>query len=179
MRVAQVYSHKDALSCIPPKYIKEIVKVIESIQASEHRTKKSKEKERDGNMLLSPRSINKSIKRNLECLGWESQKIKLETPMPQTEEIYKGFREIDFVKQRIGVEVQFGKYAFFVYDVLCKMVIFNQKNLIDYGISIRPTRKMASDMSTGIGHFEMAVSDLYHRGEADIDIPVLTLGIEP
>jgi hypothetical protein len=31
---------------------------------------------------------------------------------------------MDFVKEHLGVEVQFGKYAFMVYNVCAKMTIF-------------------------------------------------------
>jgi len=34
------------------------------------------------------------------------------------------FREMDFVKEKLGVEVQFGKYALMVYNVCSKMTIF-------------------------------------------------------
>jgi len=33
-------------------------------------------------------------------------------------------------------------------------------------------------MSTGVSYFEQFVWDLEHRGTADIDIPVLILGID-
>lgn len=38
-------------------------------------------------------------------------------PVPSKKE---AFREIDFVKNRVGVEVQFGKYSFMVYNVCAK-----------------------------------------------------------
>ncbi len=65
---------------------------------------------------------------------------------------------MDFVKNRLGVEVQFGKYSFMVYNVCAKMTIFNK-------------------MSTGVSYFEQFVWDLEKRGIANIDIPVLILGI--
>lgn len=36
------------------------------------------------------------------------------------------FRDMDFVKERLGVEVQFGKYAFMVYNVCAKMTILQE-----------------------------------------------------
>lgn len=39
---------------------------------------------------------------------------------------------MDFVKERIGVEVQFGKYSFMVYNVCAKMTIFHNLDLIGY-----------------------------------------------
>ena len=77
----------------------------------------------------------------------------------------------------MGVEVQFGKYAFMVYNVCAKMTIFHNHGVIDVGVEIVPLKELASEMSTGVSYFEQFVWDLEHRGVADIDIPVLVLGI--
>lgn len=47
---------------------------------------------------------------------------------------------MDFVKEKLGVEVQFGKYAFMVYTVCAKMTIFRNLGHIDAGIEIVPVR---------------------------------------
>lgn len=87
------------------------------------------------------------------------------------------FREMDFVKNRMGVEVQFGKYAFMVYNVCAKMTIFHKLDVIDVGIEVVPVKEFANEMSTGVSYFEQFVWDLEQRGVSDIDIPVLILGI--
>ena len=33
---------------------------------------------------------------------------------------------MDFVKNKLGIEVQFGKYAFMVYNVYAKITIFHK-----------------------------------------------------
>ncbi len=86
-------------------------------------------------------------------------------------------RAMDFVKDKLGVEVQFGKYAFMVYNVCAKMTIFHRLGVIDAGIEIVPVREFAKNMSTGVSFFEQFVWDLENRGVADIDIPVLILGV--
>ena len=85
---------------------------------------------------------------------------------------------MDFVKDRLGVEVQFGKYALMVYNVCAKMTIFRNLGVIDAGIEIVPVKELANGMSTGVSYFEQFVWDLEHRGVADIDIPVLILGVK-
>jgi hypothetical protein len=57
------------------------------------------------------------------------------------------------------------------------MTIFHKMDLIDVGVEIVPVKAFAEDMSTGVSYFEQFVWDLEHRGVADIDIPVLILGI--
>ena len=88
------------------------------------------------------------------------------------------FREMDFVKNRLGVEVQFGKYAFMAYNVSAKMTIFLNQNIIDAGIEMVPVKSMADQMSSGVSYFEQIKWDLENRGVADIDIPVIVIGID-
>ena len=85
---------------------------------------------------------------------------------------------MDFVKDRLGVEVQFGKYSFMVYNVCAKMTIFRNLGIIDCGIEIVPVKALALEMSSGVSYFEQFVWDLENRGEADIDVPVLIIGID-
>ena len=87
-------------------------------------------------------------------------------------------REMDFLKDGLGIEVQFGKYAFMVYNVCAKMTIFHNEGLINAGIEIVPVKSFADEMSTGVSYFEQFVWDLEKRGVADIDIPVLIYGID-
>ena len=85
---------------------------------------------------------------------------------------------MDFLKEKLGVEVQFGKYAFMVYNVCAKMTIFKNLGHIDCGVEIVPVRGFTKEMSTGVAYFEQFTWDLQTRGVGDIDIPVLILGID-
>lgn len=80
--------------------------------------------------------------------------------------------------EKLGVEVQFGKYAFMVYNVCAKMTIFSKLGHIDCGVEIVPVKAFAEEMSSGVSYFEQFVWDLESRGVADIDVPVLILGID-
>jgi len=81
------------------------------------------------------------------------------------------------VKNKVGTEVQFGKYSFMVYNVCAKMTIFHKMGLIDVGIEIVPVKDFVVEMSSGVSYFEQFVWDLEQRGVSNIDIPVLILGI--
>jgi len=50
--------------------------------------------------------------------------------------------------------------------------------IIDTGIEIVPVKRFADEMSTGVSYFEQFAWDLHHRGESNIDIPVLILGVD-
>ena len=77
----------------------------------------------------------------------------------------------------LGIEVQFGKHAFMVYNVCAKMTIFRNLGHIGAGIEIVPIKEFAEEMSTGVSYFEQIVWDLETRGVADIDVPVLIFGL--
>ena len=81
------------------------------------------------------------------------------------------------VKGNLGVEVQFGKYAFMVYNVCAKMTIFKNLGHIQAGVEIVPMKAFVREMSSGVSYFEQFVWDLEKRGVSNIDIPVLILGI--
>lgn len=58
------------------------------------------------------------------------------------------------------------------------MTIFHNLGFIDHGIEIVPVKGFAEEMSTGVSYFEQFVWDLESRGVANIDIPVMILGID-
>ena len=187
MRIVGLYSSKGGEKAVNSKYphlIQEVRQAVAAVDAKQHRTKSSKEKTMPGKMLYSPKSLNKVFKAEFGKLGWKTVRVKCEystayyaneyDPAPMN----KGaFREMDFIKEKLGVEVQFGKYAFMVYNVSAKMTIFHKLGHIDTGIEIVPVKEFAEQMSTGVSYFEQFVWDLEERGVADIDIPVLIVGI--
>jgi hypothetical protein len=188
MRVVAEFSFKGGREAVSERYphlIGEVYDTITSIDANAHKTKESKEVTMAGRMLYSPRSLNKAFKAEFGPRNWKTIKVECDYPSdlyitgydPRSSS--KGaFREMDFVKEMLGIEVQFGKYAFMVYNVCAKMTIFRNLGVIDTGIEIVPVKGFADEMSTGVSYFEQFTWDLKHRGSADIDIPVLILGID-
>lgn len=187
MRIVDVYSFKGGKEVLETNYaaeLQQIKDIVALVDGTKHKTKVSKEKTMPGKMLYKPGSMNKAFKREFGKQDWQHYKIPCEYPTEfyvsdyETAGTFRGaFREIDFVKNRVGVEVQFGKYAFMVYNVCAKMTIFHNQDIIDVGVEIVPLKELANEMSTGVSYFEQFVWDLEHRGIADIDIPVLILGI--
>ncbi|MFW9890227.1 MAG: BglII/BstYI family type II restriction endonuclease [Candidatus Thorarchaeota archaeon] len=160
-----------------PRELDEIRAVISSVNAASCKTKKSKEKGMVGRILYSPVELNKRFAALFFQRGWERRRIDVQTTVLETGRTHKGFREMDAVKNCVGIEVQFGKYAFMVYNVAAKMTIFANQGIIKAGVEIVPMWTMAQQMSSGVSHFEQMKTDLEMRGEADIDIPVLIIGI--
>jgi len=188
MIIAGKYSFNSGLEVVQSEYpalLNEIKEIIGEVDAGECKTKKSKEKTMTGRVLYSPVALNKVFKEHFLQKGWESKKVQCEYPTEFYENAYQGgplrngaFREMDFIKEGIGIEVQFGKYAFMVYNVCAKMTIFHNLGFINAGVEIVPIKGFADEMSTGVSYFEQFVWDLEKRGVSNIDIPVLVLGID-
>ena len=89
------------------------------------------------------------------------------------------YNQTDFVKDKIAVEVQFGKYAFVAYDLFVKHMLFYSGGVINLGIEILPTKNMQSQMSSGIAYYEGEVYNVMRQGRNNPPVPLLILGIEP
>jgi len=181
LKIVAFYSFKGGKDFILENHkseFEEVKKIIAMVDAESCKTKESKEKTMKGRMLYSPIDLNTCFKDSFDKRGWKTGvRINVITEVPEIGEIHKGFREMDAIKERLGVEVQFGKYAFMVYNVAAKMTIFAKQGIIDSGIEIVPMLSLANEMSSGVSYFEQMKTDLEMRGESDIDIPVLIIGI--
>jgi hypothetical protein len=204
MKIAQKYSHlngEEYLVVHHNKLYKEIVKVIESIDANEFLTKESKEKTMTGKMLFSPIELNKAFNQKFNKLGWNESRYKyyittereilpelLSLPYEKQKDflISRGinepissYKQTDFVKDQIAVEVQFGKYAFVAFDLFVKHLLFYSGGVINLGIEVLPTKKMQSQMSSGVAYYEGEVYNVLRHGRNNPPVPLLILGIEP
>jgi len=194
LQIAKRHSHKAGeqhLIAEKPELLREVEEAIQSIRAVDCLTKISEEKSRVrkwGGLLFSPRTINSYFREMLlephGWLQWDEKKQKYIEPtlLFASDTTIRGnarYRKMDGLKERVGLEIQMGKYAFMGYDIFSKMIIFQKQGLIDYGIEIVLTQSMIDCMSTGVSAFEHIMIDFEHRGEADIDVPVLVLGISP
>lgn len=187
MKIVGIYSFNTGKEVIEAKFaseLKEVQKAIKAVKSSHYKTKVSDEKTMRGKILYDPGQLNKAFSAQFQPKGWGSYRVKCEYSTEYYVEGYKSkassrgaFRGMDFVKNRVGVEIQFGKYSFMVYNVCAKMTIFHNMDIIDVGIEVVPMKDFADEMSSGVSYFEQFVWDLEQRGAGDIDIPVLIIGI--
>ncbi|MEZ4793643.1 MAG: BglII/BstYI family type II restriction endonuclease [Gelidibacter sp.] len=183
------------------KLYKEIKKVIASINADDFKTKVSKEKTKKGNKLYSPVDLNKEFDKEFQKLGWNETRysyyitlnrelMEKSILMPSNEQkkfledngekspIFS-YNQTDFVKKKIAVEVQFGKYSFVAYDLFVKHMLFYSGGVINLGIEILPTKAMQAQMSSGVAYYEGEVYNVMRQGRNSPPVPLLILGIEP
>lgn len=203
MKIANIYNHLNGYEYMPVhrRHLwEEIENAIHSINANNF-IKYSKDKAKFGKPLYDQKSINKQFKNILFPLGWSSVK----TPYYITGDIdtaktiatirdkerqrqiirnngfeaYSTSNEVDFVKDRVAVEVQFGKYFSVAYDLHVKHTFYFLHDDIDVGIEIIPTRAMMLKMDTGAAWFENEVANVIREGRSNPTVPIVMIGIEP
>lgn len=204
MKIAQRYSHLNGEEYLLVHYkelYKEIIEVIESIDASKFITKESKEKTMTGKMLYSPIDLNKAFNEKFKFSGWHEKRYQYYITTEQKllpelitlpydkqkdflisngiKEPISSYKQTDFVKEQIAVEVQFGKYAFVAFDLFVKHLLFFSGGVINLGIEVLPTKKMQSQMSSGVAYYEGEVYNVIRHGRNNPPVPLLILGIEP
>lgn len=203
MKIAEKYSHLNGLEFLlvhKPSLWREIEAVIAAVDASECQTKVSKEKKMKGKLLFSPIDMNAAFNRLLRKKSWDesrvsywvtkSEKLIRKTLTMSAEEqkreieaagetpIYS-YNQTDFVKDRVVVEVQFGKYAFVAYDLFVKHLAFYVGDRIDVGIEILPMKSLQSRMSSGVAYYEGEFYNVVRQGRGVPAVPLVLIGIEP
>lgn len=204
MKISQKYSHlngEEYLIVHHKTLYDEIVQVIKSIDASKFITKESKEKTMKGRMLYSPIDLNEEFNKKFNAKDWNESRYQYYITTDQKimnelivlpykkqkkfliehgiKEPIASYKQTDFVKDRIAIEVQFGKYAFVAFDLFVKHLLFYTGGVINLGIEILPTKKMQSLMSSGVAYYEGEVYNVLRHGRNNPPVPLLILGIEP
>jgi hypothetical protein len=202
MKIAETYSHLNGLEFLivhKPTLWKEIQDVIAAVDAAKCRTKVSKEKTMKGELLFSPIDMNAAFKRLLRLKKWEESRvsywvtrseklIRKTLAMSATEQKKEieaagekaifSYNQTDFVKDRVAVEVQFGKYSFVAYDLFVKHLAFYVRDEIDVGIEILPMKSLQSHMSSGVAYYEGEFYNVVRQGRGVPSVPLVILGID-
>jgi len=201
MRIAAYYSHLNGLEYLQvhqPQVWEDIKAVIESVDAESCKTKESRERGMVGKMLYSPIDMNSAIRKAFESRGWSEERVSywvtddaklirktmhMDAP-EQKKEIEKAgsrpifsYNQTDFVKDRVAVEVQFGKYAFVAFDLFVKHLAFYVRDVIDVGVEILPMKSLQSEMSSGPGYYEGELYNLIREGRGVPAVPLIIIGI--
>ncbi len=203
MRIAAKYSHLNGWEYMLVHHMglwDEIQDVIARVDAEACKTKISKEKTMRGKLLYSPEDMNGEFKLNFETLGWKQRRntfwvtddekvMRAVYSMPTEEqknairasghEPIMSYNQTDFVKNRIAVEVQFGKYAFVAHDLFVKRLSFFVADIIDVGIEILPMKDLEREMSSGVPYYERDLVNVIRQGRDVPTVPLILLGVVP
>jgi len=205
VRIAKTYSHLNGLEFLEarqPELLAELRQVIEDVDAEACRTKKSLEKRKLGRTLYSPKALNQAIHQGFsQCPGaWQSVRTDywvcedadinrriIDLPLDEQQqtirqagfEPIRSYNQTDFVKDRVAVEVQFGKYAFVAYDLFVKHLAFYVAGKIDVGIEILPMKSLQAEMSSGPSCYEKELHNLMRSGRGVPPVPLVVFGVAP
>ena len=202
MKIAETYSHLNGLEFLfvhKPKLWKEVQNVIQAIDGEACKTKVSKEKTMKGKLLYSPIDMNNFFKEQLQLLKWNESRVRYwvtkdeklirktltMSPDEQKKAIEDSgdspifsYNQTDFVKDRVAIEIQFGKYSFVAYDLFVKHLAFYVGDKIDVGIEILPMKNLQSKMSSGVAYYEGELYNVIRQGRGVPSVPPVIVGIE-
>ena len=119
---------------------------------------------------------DQGIVRRISNLSEAEQKRAIEKA--EQEPLYS-YNQTDFVKDRVAVEVQFGKYAFVAHDLFVKHMAFFVSDVIDVGVEILPMKEMERDMSSGVPYYERDLLNIIRQGRSIPAVPLLLIGVAP
>jgi len=173
------YSHLGGLEILKVRYPhieEEIDEIIKSIKITS-RTKESREKTKKGKMLYSPIDMNKTFKNEFRNRGYKELKDFYSISAYNGKYSINVFKQIDFLKERVLVEVQFGKYAFMFYD-LAKFQYFFNINKADVGVEIVPCYYLHKEMSTGVSYGEQLVNDIERLQRNFPSVPIKVIFVD-
>jgi hypothetical protein len=203
VRIVNQYSHLNGLEFLlvhKPKLWKEITSVIRGLDADSCHTKVSKEKRTKDKILYSPIDMNSALRAAFETHKWDEQRtsywvtsdaqlirktMHLSAAQQKAEIESAGltpifsYNQTDFVKDRVAVEVQFGKYSFVAYDLFVKHMAFFVGDVIDVGIEILPMKELQEEMSSGVAYYEGELYNLIREGRGVPAVPLVLIGIAP
>jgi len=168
-----------------PKLWAEIKAVIKKVDTEKCKTKVSKEKTMKGRLLYSPVEMNSRFSELLKARDWQESRVsywvtkneklirktlsmsakdqKMEIEAAGETPIFS-YNQTDFVKDRVAIEVQFGKYSFVAYDLFVKHLAFYVGDQIDVGIEILPMKVLQREMSSGVPYYEGEFYNVVHVG---------------
>ncbi len=137
-------------------------------------SKVSDEKTKRGKLVWSGKDFNEPLAREFRKQGWETRRF-----------FYPGqaqyYIDVDFCKDRVSVEVQFGKYAFVQHDLAKFRYLFelaDEEKRIDVGVEVIPCANLQRQMYTGPANFESIVASMKAHVRNDPAVPLWIMAID-
>lgn len=184
MRVIERYSHlngEEFLLVHRPGLWQEVIDVVESVDAEAY----------------SSRSMAAAFATGFKALGWRHRRAwapSVSNDVPnQTQGLDVGVRgrveqadaaspadgQSDFAKDRVAVEIQFGRFPFVLHDLFGSPLALFVMDLIDVGVEVLPVKELEAKMALGGPCFERSRSEIVRSGRSVPAVPLVLLGVAP
>jgi len=122
--------------------------------------------------------MNRQFRLAFRKKGYREIRDRYTITIPNSDTRIPGaFKQIDFVKEKVLVEVQFGKYAFMFYDMAKFQYFFNESKA-DVGVEIVPCHTLQKSMSSGVSYGEQLVYDIERLKRHFPAVPVKVILID-
>ena len=203
MQIKSIYSHlngEEFLLVHRPHLWEEVRQVIASVDAEACRTKVSRERTMRGRILYSPKDMNDAFKAEFKARDWGERRNSFYAA--PDEKLLRGiydltddeqrnrieaagydpilsYNQTDYLKDRVAIEIQFGKYAFVAHDLFVKHLSFYVAEIIDVGIEILPMKELEREMSSGVPYFERDLMNVVRQGRGVPSVPLVLVGVAP
>ena len=196
MNISETYSHIYGLEHLlvhKPYLWQEVQEMIASVDANTCREL------RQGRYVYNSAGMDEAFKRLLAMNGWSGDRtsfwvtrnVKLaqktvELPLGKQkqqienagEEPMSRYTRMNFIKDRVAIEVRFGKPAFVAYDLFVKHLAFYVGDKIDVGIEILPMKSLQKHMSSGVAYYEGELYNVIRHGRGVPAVPLVLVGID-
>ena len=182
MKIVFEYSHLGGAEILKSRFPDIDTAITQAIVAvgGDFRTFRSREPgRRSRGLLYAPKEINRAFREQFTARGFRELKRYFDIEVPGWTRLRaRGYKQIDFARDRVLVEVQLGKYFAMFYD-MAKLEYFYRQNLADVGVEIVPSHLLQAQMSSGVGRGEMLLVDIIALQRSFPTFPVKIILIQP
>ena len=203
MRIVATYSHQNGIENLHHHHLdlwEEVQQIVADVDAESCKTKVSRESRTQGELVYAPKEMNAAFKKGFTQNRWgtyyntfwvtadDSLMRQIYTLPPNEQKVriqsagyepIRSYNQTDYLKDRVAVEVQFGKYAFVAHDLFVKHFSLYISQVIDVGIEILPMKEMEQKMSSGVPYYERDLLNIIRAGPSALAVPIVLLGIAP
>lgn len=203
MKIIETYSHLNGLEYLlvhKKRLWREVQQVIQSVDGHARKTKVSKEKMSTGKLLCSPKGMNVAFSELLTAQGWSQSRVgwlggegerlirqtfpksadgqKAEIEAAGEKPIFNSNRT-GFVKERVAIELQFGKYLFVACDLFVAHLASYIRDQIDVGIEILAMKSLGYSKASSPGYYQGELDNMLRNRRGVPAVPLVLIGVEP
>lgn len=131
----------------------------------------------DQKTIYSTRVVNRWLDNQFYLRGWHPEDLHRRLILGRKSNLSDRYTQLDGLKQKVGVDVVFSRFAFSESSIFVKFPIFYQAHRIDLGVLIVPMDNIRKLFQPGINGFEMLRDRIKAFVFLPIKVPLAIIGI--